>query len=85
MKRLKTDTELYIEIHGHTDDFGKPGYNRTLSEQRAKTIADYLRENGIQDKRISWYGHGSSKPIASNSSILGRSKNRRVAFKIFIP
>lgn len=84
-EKLKNNDGLQIELHGHTDNKGTDVYNQLLSEKRAKAIADYFIKAGIAVHRISYYGHGANKPIASNGSDLGRSKNRRVEFQVFIP
>jgi len=79
-QQMEGNVDLHLEIHGHTDDQGTNGYNQTLSEKRAKTIADYFIELGIAARRISWYGHGSRKPLINNSTDQARAKNRRVEF-----
>ncbi|NNC35603.1 MAG: OmpA family protein [Croceitalea sp.] len=79
-QKLLDNPNLKLEIHGHTDNFGKPSYNKILSEKRAKTIANYFIEVGIVRKRITWYGHGSTKPVADNNSEQGRALNRRAEF-----
>jgi len=79
---LKANAMLHIMINGHTDDKGREVYNQNLSRNRAKTVADYLIQLGVPEKRINWSGHGSTKPIADNSSEKGRQKNRRVEFVI---
>lgn len=70
-----------VEIGGHTDNVGADGFNKRLSEQRAKAVKDYLMQNGIDAKRLIIRGYGKSKPIASNKTEEGRQKNRRVEFK----
>ncbi|WP_273566132.1 OmpA family protein [Maribacter halichondriae] len=79
---LKANAMLHILINGHTDDKGSEDYNQYLSSNRAKTVADYLIRLGLPEQRINWSGHGSTKPIADNSSEKGRQKNRRVEFVI---
>lgn len=79
---LEHNPNLHIEIHGHTDDLGSESYNRMLSEKRAKTIATFFMDVGIEENRIHWYGHGYTKPILNNTSSEGRAKNRRVEFLI---
>ncbi len=69
------DREVIVE--GHTDNRGNAGYNQTLSEQRAHSVARYLERRGVRDK-LSYRGYGEDKPIADNSSADGRRKNRRV-------
>ena len=68
----------YIEIVGHTDDVGDDAYNMTLSQQRAKSVRDYLVSRGLDANKVVTTGKGESKPIASNSTPEGRAENRRV-------
>ncbi|MCG3760733.1 OmpA family protein [Vibrio cincinnatiensis] len=67
-----------VIVTGHTDSSGSAAYNQTLSEKRAKAVADAIVERGIEPSRISWKGEGESKPIASNATAHGRELNRRV-------
>lgn len=71
-----------IEIHGHTDDKGSVKYNQTLSEKRSKAVADYLKKENIDPKRLTTKGFGEEKPVAPNDTDEGRAKNRRVEFAI---
>jgi len=76
--------DLKIEIGGHTDAKGSDKYNLKLSDERAKAVHDYLEKNFSQinpDNLVS-KGYGESKPVTSNDSDEGRTKNRRVEFKI---
>ncbi|MCW3102084.1 MAG: outer membrane protein/peptidoglycan-associated protein [Bacteroidetes bacterium] len=83
VKFLKANPTIKIEIHGHTDNVGKPEANLALSTDRAFTVRDILVENGIDEKRLlNFKGFGSSKPIADNSTEAGRAKNRRTEFVI---
>ncbi len=79
-QKLVDNPELLLEIHGHTDNQGTPLYNKKLSEKRARAIADYFVKQGIDEERISWFGHGSAKPMADNTTETGRAKNRRAEF-----
>ena len=67
-----------IDINGHTDSTGSPGYNQGLSERRAASVANYLGARGVDQRRISTLGFGPSQPIASNATPDGRAQNRRV-------
>jgi len=71
-----------IDVYGHTDSTGSADYNQTLSERRAKAVADYLTSRGVAPARIRWQGFGESQPIASNDTEEGRARNRRVEIKI---
>lgn len=79
---LKLNENTKIKIIGHSDNFGNESYNKTLSENRAKAIENYLMELGINKKRIESLGYGSLNPISTNKTKEGRNKNRRVEFKI---
>lgn len=79
---LISDDNLKISIAGHTDSIGEDSYNLSLSNQRAQVVGDYLSSLGLPLDRISWQGHGGSRPIASNASEEGRQQNRRVEFVI---
>ena len=74
--------KMVIEIAGHTDSIGDHLYNISLSQNRAKAVADYLISNGIDKARTSFKGLGSKQPIASNENEAGRQLNRRVEFLI---
>ncbi len=81
--KLMTDfPTLKIEISGHTDNIGTAAYNKTLSENRAKSVVDYLISKGITKDRMTFVGYGFDKPIATNETEEGRQQNRRTEFKI---
>jgi OmpA-OmpF porin, OOP family len=73
---------MQIEIAGHTDATGPEQYNLGLSERRAKSVVQYLTGKGIQKDRITAVFYGETKPADTNDTREGRSKNRRVEFKI---
>ncbi len=69
---------LKVGIYGHTDNVGSDEKNIPLSEQRANAVKNYMLKKGIKESRIETKGYGSTKPIASNDTQEGKSKNRRV-------
>ena len=79
---LNENTQMKIEISGHTDNTGSESINFALSEARAKVVMDYLVKKGIKKTGLSYKGFGSMQPIAPNTTPQGRAKNRRVEFKI---
>jgi outer membrane protein OmpA-like peptidoglycan-associated protein len=79
---LSLHKNLKIQISGHTDVIGNSAYNKKLSENRAKAVAFYLMEKGIDSARISYHGFGSEKPVMQNATSTGRQSNRRVEFRI---
>jgi OOP family OmpA-OmpF porin len=81
---LQGQTNIRVEIGGHTDDTGQPTYNLVLSQQRAESVRQYLIGKGVDATRMSTQGYGELKPIASNKTEEGRAQNRRVEFKIIL-
>jgi outer membrane protein OmpA-like peptidoglycan-associated protein len=76
---------MIVEIAGHTDAIGTEAYNMDLSERRSKAVLQYLTGQGVDKSRIQVAFFGESKPVESNATVEGRSKNRRVEFKIIKP
>jgi chemotaxis protein MotB len=74
--------ETRLIVAGHTDSDGTYSYNQELSEKRAISVKDYLRQAGVRSNRISVMGFGETEPIASNSSERGKARNRRVEIEI---
>ncbi|MBC8052394.1 MAG: PD40 domain-containing protein [Sphingobacteriaceae bacterium] len=79
---LELNPTVAIEIGGHTDDVGDDKFNLTLSENRAKTVYDFLVNNKIEAARLTFKGYGETKPVAANTTEDGRQQNRRTEFKI---
>ena len=80
---LKENPNISMEIAGHTDSRGSARSNQILSENRAKSVKQYLVEKrGIDPTRLLTKGYGESKPVATNATKEGRQKNRRVEFKV---
>lgn len=79
---LRKNAGLRIEIGGHTDDQGTDEYNDRLSENRAKSVYDYLVGKGIPADRLQYKGYGKRMPVAGNDTEEGRAANRRTEFKI---
>ncbi len=75
---------LQIEIGGHTDNRGGAAMNEKLSGDRAASVLDYLKQNfpQISSSQFTAKGYGPSRPIAPNTTDLGRARNRRVEFKV---
>ena len=72
---------IEIRIDGHSDNSGSKGKNQRLSEERARSVFEYLITHGVQNKMF-YKGYGSSLPIADNNTEQGRAINRRVEFEI---
>lgn len=79
---LKKETTIQIQITGHTDSIGTTQKNILLSEQRAKSVLEYLVLQGVDSKRLKSKGLGETQPIQSNEEEEGRQQNRRVEFVV---
>jgi flagellar motor protein MotB/tetratricopeptide (TPR) repeat protein len=82
VKFLKDYPDISIEISGHTDNVGTADYNQTLSENRARSVAEYLQNSSIEGERIIYKGYGFTKPVETNETEQGRALNRRTELKI---
>jgi OmpA-OmpF porin, OOP family len=69
---------LKVGVYGHTDNVGSDNTNIPLSENRALAVKAYLLKKGLKNDRMEAKGFGSEKPIADNTTAIGKSKNRRV-------
>jgi outer membrane protein OmpA-like peptidoglycan-associated protein len=79
---LKENPKIEIEMSAHTDSYGSDDYNFTLSDNRAKSVREYIISKGIAPEKIVSQGYGETKPVAPNDTPENRQLNRRVEFKI---
>nr|WP_299384709.1 OmpA family protein [Allomuricauda sp.] len=79
-KYLKENAEVRMKITGHSDNAGKPGYDKFISSLRARAVALYLTKLGIDDSRIVWEGVGSTRPLGNGKIKEDHLANRRVEF-----
>ncbi|MBN2683144.1 MAG: PD40 domain-containing protein [Bacteroidales bacterium] len=79
---LNANPKIKIEIRGHTDDVGNEDYNKKLSNNRAKSVYDYLISKGIDKTRLQYKGFGYSIPLIKDTSPEARAQNRRTEFRI---
>jgi outer membrane protein OmpA-like peptidoglycan-associated protein len=82
---MKATPGMQAEIAGHTDATGDDTYNYWLSQWRAEAVASYLIEQGVDKSRLKVTYFGETQPIQSNDTFEGRTKNRRVEFKVVKP
>ena len=76
---LKSTPDADVAILGHTDNVGTEKANQSVSEKRAKAVADHLKAQGVEEKQLKdVLGMSFSQPIASNDTEEGRAQNRRV-------
>ena len=79
---LKANPDTDVQIFGHTDSTGNDQINIPLSQQRAKSVLNYIVSQGVGSSRLTSEGFGSSQPIADNATTAGKAQNRRV--EVFI-
>ncbi|MBA3539554.1 MAG: OmpA family protein, partial [Deltaproteobacteria bacterium] len=79
---LIANPKILVEISGHTSADGNAERNLALSLARAQAVEAWLVRHGIVETRILTVGHGAAAPIADNTTDAGRSKNRRIEFRI---
>lgn len=79
---LNKNREINIEISGHTDDVGSDEYNLTLSVNRAKSVYQWLINNGIAAERLSYKGFGKNMPSYQTTDEKLKALNRRVEVRI---
>lgn len=79
---LALNPTVRVEISGHTDDVGNDQSNQILSENRAKSVYNYLIAAKVNVNRLVFKGYGESQPIVPNTSDENRAQNRRTEFKV---
>lgn len=78
---MKNSPNESFEISGHTDSRGTKSKNQKLSEDRAKSVKDWLVKNGIEASRLTAVGYGPDNPLVPNTTADNMLKNRRIEFK----
>jgi len=79
--RLEDSSAYSVDVLAHTDSNGSQEYNYALSNRRARSVEDYLSDQGIARERLSSRGYGELNPIADNATAAGRAMNRRVELR----
>ena len=79
---MKLNKNVRISINGHTDNIGNEDDNLLLSQNRAKAVYEFIGQNGIGQKRLSYEGYGETIPVDDNETQSGRAKNRRTEIVI---
>lgn len=79
---MSSNPSIMIEIGGHTNSTPTDDYCDRLSTARAKAVAEYLVNKGVEANKVQFKGYGKKKPIADNRTSSGRQKNQRVEIKI---
>ena len=80
--KIKACPDAKIAVKGFTDNTGNDAINQPLSENRAKSVADFLVSQGVASSSVTSQGFGSANPIASNDTPQGKAQNRRVEIAV---
>jgi len=75
---LVSNPDYRITIESHTDNRGTPDELQTLTRERAQAIADRIVNSGADEGRVEAKGMGAALPVAANTTVANRAKNRRV-------
>lgn len=79
---MKRHPGLKIEVGGHTNLRPTDSFAARLSENRARTVARYLTDNGVAAGRVSYKGYGKSRPRINAVSKEADRANQRVEVKV---
>ncbi|WP_010662636.1 OmpA family protein [Marinilabilia salmonicolor] len=79
---LEENPDVRIMLEGHTDNVGSEEYNLNLSENRARSVFNYIAGQGIDKDRMEYKGFGYSNPVDTNETEEGRAQNRRTEMRI---
>jgi OOP family OmpA-OmpF porin len=79
---LQRLTNKSVAVVGHTDNAGSRASNLALSQSRAEAVKGYLVGKGIDPMTLTTSGVGPDQPVASNATDDGRSRNRRIEFRV---
>jgi outer membrane protein OmpA-like peptidoglycan-associated protein len=79
---LTNNPQTNITIIGHTDNTGSADHNMDLSIRRAEAVRSFIVADNVSGGRLTTAGKGASEPIADNSTVAGRTQNRRVEITI---
>ena len=75
---LVANPSLHIILEGNTDERGSREYNVALGEQRARSVANMMKAQGVSDSQLQTVSYGEEKPAAMGSDESSWEQNRRV-------
>lgn len=79
---IKNIENYILIIKGFSDSLANQDFNNKLSQSRSRAVLDYLRSQSIPERRLRVESHGTLNPVAPNTTVEGRAKNRRVELEI---
>ncbi len=72
----------HISVEGHADERGPESFNQKLSEDRARSVMEFMIKAGIAKERLSSQGFGSARPLVDKKNEYAWLLNRRVEFTV---
>ena len=75
---MQANPKAHLRLEGYTDSTGANSTNLPLSQQRANSVATYLKAKGIDGSRLTGGGFAAANPAATNATEAGKADNRRV-------
>jgi outer membrane protein OmpA-like peptidoglycan-associated protein len=82
---LASNPDYQILIEAYTDNRGDEVSLQQLTQERARVLSDRFQSAGVDPTRIQANGMGASNPVAPNTTVAGRTKNRRVEITFTAP
>ena len=79
--QLRPTPRIAMEISGHTDKYGEPGYNLQLSRRRAEAVRQYFISHGLTNQ-FTAVGYGASRPLSVAQTRAGFQHNRRIELRV---
>lgn len=79
---MKSYPKVKLKIGGYTDNTGSADANMKISTERANVAMKDLVGLGVSADRLKAEGYGQEHPIADNSTVEGRSQNRRIDVRV---
>lgn len=80
---IKARPGWLIVVSGYTDNTGSQRLNQTLSQKRAESVRNWMRDTGdVPERCFAVQGYGAGRPVATNDTPEGRALNRRVEIRL---
>ena len=79
---IKDIPSVGVEVAGYTDDLGSKQKKFALTQMRARHVANYLWEQGVDTRVLSAVGYGDANPVARNDNNKSRKMNRRIEINL---
>jgi len=75
---LVANPSIHIILEGNSDERGSREYNVALGEQRARSVANMMKAQGVSDSQLQTVSYGEEKPAAMGNDESAWEQNRRV-------